>query len=168
MRYGLIIVIFFALANQASTSPRLPDFMTSDELQEAQKAYRNLLKSDGCDAALPSIEKFADRAALTLEVITPSLLPFVHAEGNSPQTQAINRDRELNLAIAAAEKLIHKVNKARNGALVDKAECLHQLDRNAESIATLITALDNISALEKTSWQRARRLLGQIIGWNIE
>jgi tetratricopeptide (TPR) repeat protein len=149
------------------TYQRLVDeglFPTVENVATAKRAAEAAVVAGNCSDAIPLLDAYIRMANWHSNLLFQGLRPFYSAS-NSAQTEFFRsqsqseRDR-----LIRHEQLVNDYRQDRNHAYVLKAECLVELDRPSEALATYAQALDLIGVEDGLWWNRAAQGLYTLLG----
>jgi hypothetical protein len=136
--------------------------VTMSEIKVLEDNANVAYKSGDCEAALPQIKEFYEKANSLSNTIRQGVEPYYSASYDDRETYSLTPIiAELAEAEAASNDLIRK----RNMAWVMEADCLIKTGEQDAGIAGLYRALEYISIQddERDLWKKARMLLWQQI-----
>lgn len=137
--------------------------VTLSELEEMEDAYKALMTAGDCDAAIPSINEFADAANHVSNLIRQGNEPYYSARRDDQEDMSNNRS--LVNELVAAERTFNNLLRKRNEAWVEEAKCLLATGDKRAAVNRLFRALDYISGTEEAVlWKEARTLLWSEVG----
>ena len=127
------------------------------EVAALREEYIDIIRSSGCEEALPLITEFHKSANSVANIIRRGNEPFYDASRD--EREAVMRKPQLRDELVAAERAFNALLRDRNEAWVEEARCMIEMGNSRDGVAGLMRALNFISPSETEIWQKARQLL---------
>jgi len=143
-----------------SVGDKLP---SEKSVLELEAKVRPLIDAGRCEEALPLLVSLSEQANRLSNLIRQGLEPFYDASRD--EKKIVTRNTTFLNHLVAAESRANFFNKMRNAAWVAEAECSITLGNKEEAATKLYRALNFIDIDNRPLWDRARKSLWSLVGY---